>query len=165
MKIYAGIGARATPVNVQELMTNLATKLESDGWILRSGGAAGADTAFERGVRDPANKEIYLPWRGFNNSDSPLCEITRDAYDMARVFHPNWDACSTAARKFHARNCYQVLGGCLNAPARMVVCWTPNAMIVGGTGQALRIAQHHGIEICNMADDKVLSRIEEYVNG
>lgn len=162
-KYYAGIGSRKTPVNVLEIMTQLATKLEQDGYILRSGGAVGADTAFERGVRDPENKEIFLPWRGFNGSDSPLCELTREAYDMAKVFHPAWERCSTVARKFHARNCYQVLGPTLTLPSRFIVCWTPNALMTGGTGQALRIAQHHGVEICNMADDAVLNRIEEYI--
>ena len=163
MKFYAGIGSRATPNDVLDIMTSLAAKLEIDGWVLRSGGAAGADSAFERGVKDPANKQIFLPWRGFNGSDSPLCELTREAYDMARAHHPNWDACSTVARKFHARNSYQVMGPTLTDPSRMVVCWTVNALMAGGTGQALRIAQHHGIEICNLADDKVRRRVEEYI--
>lgn len=164
MKIYAGIGSRKTPVNVLELMTQLANKLAEDGWILRSGGAAGADTAFERGVGNRyAQKEIYLPWPGFNNNQSTLCSISREAMDMAAKYHPAWERCSSVARKFHARNCYQVLGQDLNQPCKMIVCWTPDAAITGGTGQALRIAQHYGIEICNMADDKVLSRIEEYI--
>lgn len=163
MKAYAGIGSRKTPVNVRELMTQLAAKLEQDGWILRSGGAVGADTAFERGVKQPRNKQIFLPWANFNGNNSQLDKPSADAFRMASEFHPAWERCSAPARKFHARNCHQVLGDTLTKPARMVVCWTPNAAITGGTGQALRIAQHHGIEICNMADPAVLARIEEYV--
>jgi predicted Rossmann fold nucleotide-binding protein DprA/Smf involved in DNA uptake len=47
---YAGIGARSTPPQILSVMTRLASKLEGMGYTLRSGGAAGADTAFERGV-------------------------------------------------------------------------------------------------------------------
>ncbi len=164
-RLYAGIGARNTPSNILEVMTQLAAALEHDTWILRSGGARGADSAFERGVVDPTNKEIFLPWRGFNSSDSPLCEITNEAYALAHSFHPAWERCSTAARKFHARNCYQILGATLQSPVKMVVCWTPNALITGGTGQALRIAQHYNIHIRNLADDSVLDDILEYIRS
>ena len=162
MKIYAGIGARSTPVNIQAIMTQLAAKLALDGWILRSGGAKGADTAFERGCGQ-YRKEIYLPWPGFNGNRSSLNEVCDAAYLMASEFHPAWERCNSTARKFHARNCYQVLGYDLATPARMIVCWTPNAAMVGGTAQALRIAEAHGIEICNMANPDVLRRIEEYI--
>jgi len=163
MKFYAGIGARKTPVNVLDLMTQLACKLEQDGWVLRSGGANGADTAFERGVVDPANKEIYLPWRGFNGNSSNLCNVLPAAFEMAERYHPAWNRCGPAARKFHGRNCYQMLGKALLKPSSMVVCWTPDAAVTGGTGQALRIAIDKGIEVCNMADPDVLTRIEEYI--
>jgi hypothetical protein len=162
-KFYAGIGARKTPVNVLEVMTQLAACLERDGWTLRSGGANGADTAFERGVVDPANKEIFLPWRGFNGSDSPLCEITSEAYAMAEQFHPAWERCSSAARKFHARNCFQALGATLQSPCSMIVCWTPDALMTGGTGQALRIAQHNDICIKNLADATQFDKVVSYI--
>jgi len=64
---YAGIGARATPPGMLDLMSRIANKLEGMGYILRSGGAAGADTAFERGVINAANRQIYLPSAQFNS--------------------------------------------------------------------------------------------------
>jgi hypothetical protein len=161
-KIYAGIGSRKTPVNVLEIMTQLANKLEDDGWILRSGGADGADTAFERGVKY-GNKEIYLPWAHFNGNRSPLYGVDQPALEMAALFHPAWARCGAAARKFHARNCYQVLGRDLETPADMIVCWTPGAAITGGTGQALRIADARGIAIRNLADPYTLEQVEEYI--
>jgi len=44
-------------------MRRCATRLELLGYTLRSGGANGADTAFEEGC---CRKELYLPWPGFN---------------------------------------------------------------------------------------------------
>ena len=148
---YAGIGARATPIEVLAIMTNFATNMELSGFILRSGGADGADSAFEAGVVNNQNKEIYLPWKSFNNNNSPLHGVSKAALEMAAKYHPNWKACSIGARKFHARNCYQMLGYNLKTPVEFVACWTPKGKITGGTGQALRIAEDHGIYIDNFA--------------
>jgi len=53
---YAGIGSRKTPPDILALMEACAYKLARYGWNLRSGGAPGADQAFERGVAQ-ANRE------------------------------------------------------------------------------------------------------------
>ena len=45
--VYAGIGARATPAPVLADMTVMAGWLARTGWHLASGGAHGADGAFE----------------------------------------------------------------------------------------------------------------------
>jgi hypothetical protein len=66
---------------------------------------------------------------------------------------------NAAARHLHARNTHQILGPNLEPadPARFVICWTPNATTdglgrhTGGTGQALRIAATHGINVFNLA--------------
>lgn len=149
MKIYAGIGSRQTPPMCLVTFTILAARLEEFGYTLRSGGATGADSAFEAGVSDASNANIFLPWRGFNNNTSTLYEVCEDAFLIAAEFHPHWDRCGSAARKFHARNCYQVLGLHLDTPADFIVCWTPKGKVIGGTGQALRIAKAYNIPIFN----------------
>ena len=161
---YAGIGSRETPPDVLVLMTKIATRLAARGYTLRSGAAPGADTAFEQGA---VAKEIWLPWKRFNQHPSKL-EPHRDAYAMAARFHPNWEACNRAARSLHARNCHQVLGSDLSAPdpVHFVICWTRNANGAGGTGQALRIAKHYAIPIYDLGRsdrDNVLQEIAEHV--
>lgn len=148
-KYYAGIGSRRTPTDTLAKMTLIAAQLEEQGYILRSGGAGGADTAFESGVQSLENKEIYLPWPMFNNHPSARHGVSLDAYTMAESFHPNWPACSHAAKKFHGRNCYQVLGVTLDKPVDFIMCWTPDGKVAGGTGQALRIALSNDIPIIN----------------
>ena len=49
-KIYAGIGSRTTPKVILDLMTSFAKIYAGKGYTLYSGGADGADTAFEYGV-------------------------------------------------------------------------------------------------------------------
>jgi len=148
LKYYAGIGSRETPPEILEMMTKIAEGL-SRNYILRSGGAAGADTAFEKGSQ--GQKIIYLPWTGFNNSKEKFIDISTDAMLIAKEFHPNWQYLSYAARKLHARNCYQILGEDLSSPVDFVICWTPGGEEKGGTAQAIRIAKSYNIKIFNLA--------------
>ena len=49
-----------------------------------------------------------------------------------------------------ARNAMQILGPSLDRPADLVITWTEMGLRKGGTGQALRIAEEHGIKIINL---------------
>lgn len=68
MKYYTGVGARKTPDNILSEMRSIAKVMSQDLYVVRSGGAEGADTAFEVGAG--ANTEIYLPWDNFNHHTS-----------------------------------------------------------------------------------------------
>lgn len=151
-RYYTGIGSRKTPENVLRFMTAFARMAQDLGYVLRSGGASGADSAFEQGVESEIMKEIYLPWPKFNGHLSQYNTVKSDALEMAAKYHPAWDRCSSPVRKIHARNCYQVLGLELKEPSEFIMCWTPEGKITGGTGQALRIALDFEIPIINLGD-------------
>ena len=152
-KYYTGIGSRETPHDVLELMTRIATKLEQLGYCLRSGGASGADMAFERGVSNTANKQIFVA------SDS-----TAEAEQLASSIHPAWYRCNDYARKLHGRNCFQVLGKDLNTPSQFVICWTRGGLPVGGSATAINLAIQRGIKVYNLADKNIFRRLESFVN-
>lgn len=137
MNFYAGIGSRKTPERILNQMNAIAIMLQQDGWILRSGGAAGADTAFEQGAG--VKKEIFYA----RDADAA-------AMNLAEQYHPAWTRCSSSAQKLLARNGYQILGRDLKTPSKFVVCWTPDGGPSGGTDQALRIAAAHDIPIFNL---------------
>lgn len=168
---YAGIGSRSTPPQILNLMTNLASKLEGLGYILRSGGAAGADTAFERGVNNPAKRQIYLPGPSFNSKtagqlgfiDSTKLPHWQQAIATVNQFHPAPEKLSEYARNLMARNAMQVLGQNMNQPAKMIVAWTPGGQITGGTGQALRIAQAYQIPIRNLGNFETLQNVQKFL--
>lgn len=140
-RFYAGIGSRTTPEAVLNQMHRLAVRLQEEGWWLRSGGASGADTAFEMGAG--VRREIFL---------SKQSKLHPDWYVHAEQFHPAWERCTRTARALHARNSPIVLGENLDDPVNFVVCWTPDGKASGGTGQALRIAAAHGIKVFNLFD-------------
>ena len=160
---YTGIGARNTPDKVLDLFTNIAKYLATKDFTLRSGAANGADSAFEKGC-DISNgsKEIYLPWRGFNNSKSPLIVEDVEAFEIAKKYHPYWTNLKAGAKKLQARNSHQVLGLDLHTPSEFIICYTENGKRGGGTGQALRIAEDYNIPIFDVGlyDDIFKFRID-----
>jgi len=156
---YAGIGSRETPDYIQDKMTELASKLEEAGWKLRSGGAKGADQAFEKGVQSFLHKKIF----------GPNDNIPKAAFDIARIFHPIFDQLSPHVKRLMARNSQIVLGEQCDRYSIFVCCWTPKGEITGGTGQGLRIAKACNIPIYNLYFEEdlkklVRERIEPYIN-
>jgi hypothetical protein len=145
MRLYAGIGARKTPARQLGFMRRVGEALARAGWGLRSGGARGADRAFEAGC-DVAYgaKQIYF-----------ADECTEAAFDLSAQYHPNWDACSEDTKLLHGRNAMILLGEDLLHPIERLFCWTPWGKVMGGTGQSLRICAQHpllrDVSVCNLA--------------
>lgn len=166
MKYYTGIGSRETPEDIGSLMSQLAHKLEQQGWTLRSGGAQGADTFFEQGI---INRDIYIPWKSFsNNSEHTVVtdqHIIEQAEEIASTIHPAWDRCSRGAKALHTRNIYQVLGSDLNNPSKFLVCWAPlqGDSIKGGTRTAWELAKKYNIPCFNLIIDEHRERIENFI--
>ena len=180
--IYCGIGARKTPGNILHAMVQVGKYMYDTGHTLRSGGAQGADRAFEigadrqfglhtneaRGEYVPDLKEIYLPVQGFNGSSSPFFTVSQEAMDVAALFHPAWDRLSPFSKKLMGRNTYQMLGANLKTKTDLVFCWTPKGEMVGGTGQALRMAAYYGIPVFNLGSASLGTmneRILDFLEG
>lgn len=144
MKYYAGIGSRKTPQDILDMMTKMAKYLSYHGYILRSGGAVGADKAFESGAS--SKKEIFYA------NDIKSDEHSQMALYLAKNIHPNWDACHPYAKRLHARNVFQILGRNLDSPVDFVLCWTEEAKKIGGTRTAIILAERNNIPIFNMGD-------------
>lgn len=157
---YAGIGSRKTPQHLLDIMHHIAAYLASQGWILRSGGAEGADDAFDAGARaENGESEIYLPWINFRGHWSELhpraYPFTEEEQKFTAQFHPAWERCSPTARLMHQRNTRILLGiehlhGEQVTPVKFVIAWTQEGKVTGGTGQALRVAQALDIPIFNL---------------
>jgi len=140
---YSGIGSRSTPEPVLAQMSHIAGLLERLGLVLRSGGAAGADKAFESGIQYPENKVIFRPEHA-----------TEASMTVASKLHPFWPNMKDYSKRLHGRNAQIILGTNLDNPSRFVVCWTPDAALVGGTAMGIRLALQRGIPVFNLADPK-----------
>lgn len=152
--VYAGIGSRETPPDVLALMRDVAFALASLGATLRSGGAPGADVAFEAGCdAGGGRKEIFVPWASFSGNPAHIVVSSPEAAAIAQQHHPAWARLSRGGQALMARNSCQVLGLDLRSPSHRILCWTRDGGPTGGTGQALRIAASVGIPVRNLFRD------------
>jgi len=156
---YTGVGSRDAPQDILVLMELIARRLSRQEYILRSGGAIGADKAFERGAE---LKEIY-----YKHHSTPESEA------IAGIYHPNWGACKPFARQLHGRNSFQVLGPILNDPSDFLVCWTPDGCLhhhgrtrnTGGTGTAISIASMYHTKVYNLRNPEHHAQWTAWVQG
>jgi hypothetical protein len=157
--IYAGIGSRKTPIVICDHMKAIARTLAARGFTLRSGGAKGADKAFQIGCALGFGKaELYL-------TQNVIGDVSKSQpyFDHAARFHPAWEQCSFFVKTLHARNSMIMMGCSLIQPVDFVVCWTPDGMASGGTGQALRIAEAYSIPVFNLHDTTAAQRLEDWL--
>lgn len=183
-KTYAGIGRQTLPHAIQELMVDLGYAYASLGYVLRSGGAKGADDAFEWGAILYANEtgkpfsevmEIYLPdkrfkgrharndgYHHFENSD-----LTEDQQAFTNRMIETWHPAPHRlgrARKFMERNCMQIMGADLSSPSDFVMCWTHDGDAnTGGTGFAKKVAIDCGVPVHDLWHDAVLDQTRAWL--
>ena len=156
-KAYAGVGSRSTPVEILQWMESIGRAMAEAGMVLRSGAAAGADSAFERGCDSVGgDKRIYLPRAGFKGrrADGTKVLVGGGAWAQAvgRKHHPAWDRLGGYVKLLMARNTHQVLGDeGAREPSLAVIGWTPGGNGGGGTGQAYRVARAYGVPVVDLA--------------
>lgn len=147
IKYYTGIGSRQTPPKILLEMTKIAEINKKKGYRLRSGGAIGADQAFQAGCG--GNADIFIP--------NPLLYPT-DQWEYWKTLAS--EVCSSFGLKLNSmrsytqfliiRNMGQIVGRHGEEDSSMVYCWTPNGKLIGGTRYALRLAEMRNIPILNL---------------
>lgn len=173
MPYYTGVGSRETPPEIIKKLRFIAHWLARNGFILRSGAADGADTAFEQGCDHVAGgKKIYLPWKNFSRRfDIRFVPISDAAYELASTLHPAWIHLKPGMQSLHARNTYQVLGEFLDSPSDFTVCWTADGAETleaitkktGGTATAIRLSLLKGIPVFNLRNEASVERFKTFL--
>lgn len=151
--------------------------LAQRGYTLNSGGADGADSAFENGcISVDGEMQIFLPAEGWNKRPRKKPYLVPDftqSMPISSEIHPGWQYLSPFAQKLHSRNVNQVLGCDLQHPVEFVLCWTPDGAIntnetsnkTGGTGQAIRVADQHGIPVYNLNRPDHRTMVESWLDA
>lgn len=158
--IITGIGTRKTDRQAFAMLYKIARRMAYQGWELRSGGAIGADTAWERGWDGFDTKQIYLT-RGTSPviAKNTACgrisdygDIWLEAEDIASRIHPRWENLDEASQALHTRNVFQILGLDLQSKTDVVAAYAPPAgnSVKGGTATAFNLARAKGIPAFNL---------------
>lgn len=189
---YAGIGSRETPIDIQKEMYKIGKELESLGYIGQSGGATGADKAFE-GANQPWEKEDgtvagtkeftkskanVTRWAQYSKGrNSPTNMVVFKATDsndtvrkIAKEIHPKkQDLSEKDGLNLHARNTFQVFGKNLDTPVDFVLFYAEEQKGLirpkGGTGQAVEMARLKGIPTINMANSDWKEQLAKVVSS
>jgi hypothetical protein len=166
LRFYSGIGARATPPEVLSLMTRAAFALLKRGYVLRSGHAIGADSAFERGAGRDA--QIFLPARaGAARRASSSRGARAPSSGAGRATSPPRTIPPSPGSRLRPGLAHpQRLPGArasLDSPSEFVLCWTADGEASGGTGQALRIAATHGVPVYNLQRARERAHVERHL--
>lgn len=152
---YAGIGARRTPQEILNYMSDQARILESKGLILRTGDACGADKAFREATE---HKLVYAP-------DQHIERWAR--HEVSLVCDTEYSQMKLHTQNLLARNMYQLFGSGARKDARQpsmfVLYWSlPDPRwstgihnnnyynCSGGTRYAVRVACNAGIPTFNL---------------
>jgi len=146
------------------VIRTLAADISGRGYGLRSGGARGADQAWEEGASTgPSPVQSFRVSLRLGEIGIPLSaiapEIVARATELASLHHRAWPYLKPYARQLMTRNCLQVLGPALDDPVARVLCWAPDSVleagtvvdVSGGTGLAVRLARTRGIPVLNLA--------------
>lgn len=173
MRIATGIGSREVQSPYDEWLYQIALYLADNNCILRSGGAKGADTIFQKAFTERKKPmEIYIPWAGFERNIADGVTILLPNHKECRPFteryHPNATYLSDGAYKLMNRNAHQVLGKDLKTLSDLIVCYTKGGELIGGTSQAMRIALDKKIPIVNIGGmesyEEVLSKVKSILD-
>ena len=170
MKWYTGIGSRKTPPSVLVDMVDIARACELNKIGLRSGGAIGADRAFESGAGNS-----LISYRPNDVMSERAYELAKQFYEphSIREFGRRWSSVKPYVKNLMTRNVYQVLGDNLDDPSRFLICWTPDGCessvtrtkATGGTGQAIAVATAFQVEIINLYNADALGRVERKLSN
>ena len=175
-KFYAGIGSRETPDNILQQMELIAREAAAHQWTLRSGGADGADSAFELGaVEGGGMMDIFLSKKR-RDHPSELTDVSPFNLSIAASIHKKWYALSDSQRGLLGRNVCQMMGRHTSVDSELtkfVACWTPDgceseaeySIRTGGTGLAIALADRLQIPVYNLANPGRLDKIREAITG
>ena len=166
---YAGIGSRKTPQACLDFMTKIGRVCTKKDLTLRSGGAIGADQAFERGCDlESGQKEIWTP---------KSQHIVEHEWAIEKAKAVCWEyplhKMKPYTRSLIIRNMYQIFGDDEEnlKPVKFVVFYCVGDPLMrgkesGGTRYTVRAAHNYNIPHFNLRTCQInfAEYLKEYPN-
>lgn len=180
---YTGVGSRTITEDEKALLIAIGFKLAKKGYILRSGGAKGSDSAFQTGVLSycatlplddfTSRAYIYTPWVGFLNGLPSIDLIkykvpvfTEKHKQLVTEIHPAPGSLTLSTLKLHMRNLNQVMGDNLDSPSKFLICCSDpsnDGLVSGGTRTAVVYAKMNNIPVYNLRVEEDKQKILHFL--
>lgn len=165
---YVGSGNDDAPEEVLRKFRSISKYLETKGYVLRVGINSNTDNAFSYEIK---NKEVYIPWKNFADSDSKMYFNSQESIILALRYQPSLDRAKDSAKAFCARNVRMVVGGNIKSHAKFMLTWTADGCEskrerTSGTGNAglmIAIASDAGIPVFNFKRPDAESRFKSFL--
>ena len=107
--------------------------------------------------------EVFPELESIFKNNAKIVHIDLEAYEIAKRFHPAWDKLNQYSKNLIARTSHVIFGEKLDDPVRLIIAYTPQGKIIGGTGQALRIARAYGIKTFNLGTELGMRELSSYI--
>ena len=168
---YAGIGNPKAPPNIVAQCKELGHYLSEREFTLRTGGGK---TEVEEAFEDTTeNKELFLPWKKFNDKESKICHYDQSVADIAKRLQPGYEGLEFWRQSFFNRTVGLMLGKNGKSPVRLLICWSQDGVehakdrtsSTGFIGIAISAAGLLRIPVFNLKNENTVSRIKLYVDG
>ena len=156
------------PAELRSDLRGILKRFDEQNFTMRTGGNSGEESDIESCVK---RLEIHLPWRGFNDKESKFTFNSTHAFEIAKMFSPNFDKMKDSVKAMFARNVRMMLGKDLKSPTMALVTWTPDGASsaaertpkTGFSGQHIAMASAMRVPVFNLAKPNTLDAIQKYL--
>lgn len=157
------------PPEVVERAKQIAEILNNHEYTVRHDGLSPIAKTFE-GIFS-TRKELYLPWKNFNEQNSSFSYSTTQSMDIVKKFFPAFDKIKDSAKAFLSRGVRMILGQNLKSNTSLVIVWTEDGVEdslhktaqTGFSGFPMGIAFSMYIPVINLQNANCVERVKKIV--
>lgn len=175
-KTYAGIGSKKADPIICSKAQRLGYYLANRNWTLYSSHAPNFEVNLELGcdASEKGEKSIFLPYPGYNGSNSQTSTPSEFAYKIAQELYPEWNSLNSQNKSIIANVCHQILGENLSSPVSFVLSWTEDGsqnfhevpFDSGPVYFGIKLASSLGIPVFNLGSptwrDRFIAHLETF---
>lgn len=159
------------PASYFETIKSIVSLLNTHGFTLRTLGETDSDNVVESVA---GKKEVYIPWKGFNEKETKFYFSTEKSLAIAKLFMDpdKFDSMKPSGQKFRSRNVRAVLGDKINSPAMFILGWSEDGAETakertnksGTLGNLIMVAESMKIPVFNLKKEDSVTRLKNYFN-
>jgi hypothetical protein len=163
---YAILLNKGVPDNELDYIKSLIPKLSKD-YILRTSGLEPNELFYNLADK----KELYLPWRDFNNLQSKFTWTDDKALEICSIFSPTFKDIKDSVKKIIATSVRVILGNTLKSRVTFFITYSEDgcesvknkSFKTGNVGLPIALASTIKIPVFNLGNPESKAKLERYL--